>query len=282
MKKMILGLTVCMFLIGIVGLVAANAETRVAGSGPTGCEKGTTWDSSANLCKNCPEGKEPYLDGPVWKCENQNQVIGGQRDEYGCLGPAGYSWNSTEEKCVREWSYGEDRYQNNDNNSGNGLGLMIRNRVNAGIYTNENGDEIRVSEMAQNRMRLMVKNKSADCEQTCNLTEKKVQNKTRLRMHMSDGNESEIKIMPDRANERALEKLKLKVCNESNNCTIELKEVGKLNQKRAAYEIQVQRHFKLLGLFKIKALHKAQVDAETGETVIVKKPWWSFLATNSD
>jgi hypothetical protein len=30
-------------------------------------------------------------------------LIGGQRDEHGCLGPAGYSWNVSEGECVREW-----------------------------------------------------------------------------------------------------------------------------------------------------------------------------------
>ena len=32
------------------------------------------------------------------------QLIGGQRDEYGCLGPAGYTWNETDQLCVREWT----------------------------------------------------------------------------------------------------------------------------------------------------------------------------------
>ncbi|MFH2028349.1 MAG: hypothetical protein ABIJ08_04385 [Nanoarchaeota archaeon] len=35
--------------------------------------------------------------------------IGGQRDEYGCLGPAGYSWNEDINACVREWELDEDQ-----------------------------------------------------------------------------------------------------------------------------------------------------------------------------
>ncbi|MBN2096320.1 hypothetical protein JW752_02870 [Candidatus Peregrinibacteria bacterium] len=34
-------------------------------------------------------------------------LIGGQRDEHGCLGPAGYSWNETVQACVREWELDE-------------------------------------------------------------------------------------------------------------------------------------------------------------------------------
>lgn len=31
------------------------------------------------------------------------EKIGGQRDEHGCLGPAGYSWNENIGACIREW-----------------------------------------------------------------------------------------------------------------------------------------------------------------------------------
>lgn len=34
----------------------------------------------------------------------QEPSIGGQRDAHGCLGPAGYSWNETDQLCVREWT----------------------------------------------------------------------------------------------------------------------------------------------------------------------------------
>ncbi len=43
-------------------------------------------------------------------CEYETS-IGGERDEHGCLGAAGYSWNETELSCVREWLQGEARYQ---------------------------------------------------------------------------------------------------------------------------------------------------------------------------
>ncbi len=34
---------------------------------------------------------------------NESRFIGGQHDERGCLGPAGYSWNGTVGACIREW-----------------------------------------------------------------------------------------------------------------------------------------------------------------------------------
>lgn len=33
----------------------------------------------------------------------QEDRIGGQRDEHGCLGPAGYTWCPSQEKCMRVW-----------------------------------------------------------------------------------------------------------------------------------------------------------------------------------
>jgi len=34
---------------------------------------------------------------------NSDKIIGGERDEHGCLGAAGYTWNETEQSCVRQW-----------------------------------------------------------------------------------------------------------------------------------------------------------------------------------
>ena len=85
--------------------------------------------------------------------------------------------------------------------------------------------------------------------------------------------------MPDTASETALARLRLKVCSEENECQIELKEVGQGEQVKAAYEMNIQRQSKFLGLFQTRMQVQAQVDAETGEIVRVKKPWWAFLAS---
>jgi len=99
---------------------------------------------------------------------------------------------------------------------------------------------------------------------------------TELRARLSNGRFAEVKILPNVASEIARERLRAK------NFTLELKEVANKTQIRAAYEIQFERHAKLLGLFRIKAQNKAQVDAETGEIIRIKKPWWAFLATEEE
>lgn len=110
-------------------------------------------------------------------------------------------------------------------------------------------------------------------------------NKSKFHAKKSNGKKSEIKIMLDVAAERALERLKLKVCNETNNCTIVLKEVGNdkntTDNRTVEYELQVQRHARVLGIFQAKAQERAEVNAETGE-VKIYQPWWAFLATKED
>jgi len=104
------------------------------------------------------------------------------------------------------------------------------------------------------------------------------QNKTKLKAKLSNGRKAEIKYMPDVAAQRALERLRLRVCSAERNCSIELKEVRVRNENKAAYEIQAQRHARILGLFKTKMQVRAQIDAENGEIIKIKKPWWAFLA----
>jgi hypothetical protein len=87
------------------------------------------------------------------------------------------------------------------------------------------------------------------------------------------------KLVPETASVRAIERLGLKVCNESNNCTIQLKEVGTGNQTRVAYEVQAQKEARVLGIFKTKINITADIDAETEEVIKTNKPWWAFLAS---
>lgn len=48
------------------------------------------------------------LEEPV---QGPDQLIGGQRDEHGCLGPAGYSWDAEIGACIRTWELNENQRQ---------------------------------------------------------------------------------------------------------------------------------------------------------------------------
>ncbi len=163
----------------------------------------------------------------------------------------------------------------------NGTGTAVTNagqekKIMAGeTYMAQNGETIQVQGEG-NQLRLRVGD--AEAQTGLEITSEGQKLMTKL----SNGRNAEIKIMPDTASERALTRLRLKVCTEERNCTIELKQVGTGEQARLAYEVQAERHSRILGLFLAKMQVKAQVDAETGEVISTGKPWWAFLATEPE
>lgn len=130
------------------------------------------------------------------------------------------------------------------------------------------------------RKRLMVGEVSANCD--CNLTHQRIQNRTALQMALSNGRNAEIKVMPDVASQIALERLRLKVCSEANNCTLELKEVGIGENAIPVYDLQSRRGSKVFGIFNAEMDVGVKIDAETGDVISVKKPWWAFLASEPE
>jgi len=162
-------------------------------------------------------------------------------------------------------------------NQGDATNLQNQQRVRDGSYMGEGGQQMMIQKKANNQIQLKVNGVSANCG--LNLTQKQIQNKTRLETTLSNGRNAEIKVMPNTASETALQRLRLKNCNEELGCSIELKEVGQGEQAKLAYELKTQRQSKVLGLFKARMNVQAQVDAESGEIVRVKKPWWAFLAS---
>lgn len=106
-----------------------------------------------------------------------------------------------------------------------------------------------------------------NCEADC--AENKTFNKNKI-FNLSNGRKAEIKIMPETASERAIERLG------QLNFSVVLKEVG---NNQTAYELTAEKEGKMLGVFKIKGNVSVEVDAETGEVLKMKKPWWAFLAT---
>lgn len=164
-----------------------------------------------------------------------------------------------------------------DEENGMGLGQTIRNKIIDGNYIGENGQQIMIQKKVNNQIQLKVNDVSANCG--LDLTQRQVQNKTRLEAKLNNGKNAEIKVMPDTAAEKALQRLRLKNCVEEEGCSIELKEVGQGEQVKLVYEVKTQRQSKVLGLFRTRMNVQAQVDTESGEIIRVKKPWWAFLAS---
>jgi len=172
---------------------------------------------------------------------------------------------------------GEQNTINLDSGEGNQTQIQERVQVQDGEHTGENGQMFKIQTQTNNMLKLEAGDVSADCE--CQMTQEKVGDKTKLFAQMSNGQNAEVKVMPDVASEKALERLKLKTCSEENECQIELKEVGSKKKAQMAYELQTQRQAKVLGMFKAQLKVTAQVSAEDGEIIRVKKQWWAFLAS---
>ncbi|MBR9705432.1 hypothetical protein GOV14_00190 [Candidatus Pacearchaeota archaeon] len=103
---------------------------------------------------------------------------------------------------------------------------------------------------------------------------------------LSNGRKAEIKIMPSTASEKAIERLG------ELNFTVEFKEIvrGKKCAEKGGckiieeglvptYVMTGEKKGKFLGLFKIKGKITTEINAETGEILSIKKPWWAFLAS---
>jgi hypothetical protein len=177
--------------------------------------------------------------------------------------------------------------QNSGSNSipaNNGMSLeeyqQLR-QIRSGDYQ-INGSRLTIQRKLNNRIQLKAKNVSVDCD--CNLTEEfdPVQNRSKLKVKLNNGRNAEVKIMPNTASETALKRLRLKNCNEARNCTIELKEVGEGNQTRLAYEARTEKTFRLFGIFKNREKVSVQIDAETGEEINSRRPWWAWMASEDD
>jgi hypothetical protein len=161
-------------------------------------------------------------------------------------------------------------------NQGENTQLQNQVRVQSGSYMNQAGEQMQIQAGAGNEVKLQVGGVEAKSNMQVGSEYDSVQNRTMLKTQLSNGKNAEIKVMPNTASETALAKLGAKCEGE---CTIELKEVGNGEQVKAAYEIKTQKQARVLGLFKAQMQVQAQVDAETGEVIQAKKPWWAFLAS---
>lgn len=150
-------------------------------------------------------------------------------------------------------------------------------KENKGEYKiNLKGKNITIKEVSEDRKEVIIEKINA--RTGLNLTVENLDNETVFGAWLSNGRHALVKIMPNTASQKAIERLKLKVCNESNNCSIELKEVGIGNKTKLAYEIKAEENSRVLFIFKNRMKVIAEVDGETGEIISIKRPWWNFLA----
>lgn|SRR3989338_3823666 len=99
--------------------------------------------------------------------------------------------------------------------------------------------------------------------------------KSKSFFNLSNGRNVEIKVMPETASAKAIERLgELKF-------NITLKQAGKGEFfSYVVYHLTAEKEAKLFGLIKKKAKIEVDVDAENdGKIISIKRPWWSFIAS---
>lgn len=81
-----------LFLAALIVLVAAFIVRFVFG-GPE-----DSW-----VCQNNQWIKHGNPNSPMPASGCGETIVGGDRDEHGCIGSAGYSWCAAKSKCLRSW-----------------------------------------------------------------------------------------------------------------------------------------------------------------------------------
>lgn len=170
--------------------------------------------------------------------------------------------------------------EDNENSSTSINKSLERERLRERLLEREKLIEEKVNMLTQ-RERIRINQSQIQAKGLMNLSIEKNESDVNLVANLSNGRRALIKVMPETASETALARLRMKVCAEQNNCTIELKEVGSGEKVKAIYEVNAEKQAKLLGIFATKMKVKAQVDSENGQVIQSKKPWWVFLAVET-
>ena len=97
MKKIIITLSVFALIVLMGCVPITNFEECVAAGNPV-------MESYPRQCSAYGKTFVEVIPTPVPAPEpSPEPLIGGERDEHGCLGPAGYVWNDAVRACIREW-----------------------------------------------------------------------------------------------------------------------------------------------------------------------------------
>lgn len=101
-------ISAAIFLIWITFRLTSQIET-ISASIPSAdylISSGDEINACTEEAKICPDGSSVVRMGPNCEfspCPKNGQLVGGDQDEHGCIGSAGYSWCEAKQKCLRVW-----------------------------------------------------------------------------------------------------------------------------------------------------------------------------------
>jgi len=274
MKKVLIFIVLALFLISIIGFALADEETDCQDSGGT-------WIQFTNGCVDSCE---------LARQDSDNPIICTQATTMGCDCGEDECWNG--EECERNQ---EAQTQNQENNSGEDN--QIQNQVKVLTQT-----QIKKIKKVQNRIRAF--NGTGECPGNCTCTGsttkcglkgertmtitagksgntiiqvKGINASTKVELYKLEGklygvfgdNETRRILTPEQVQEKIRER-KQKTWEEHN---ITLNEEG-------YYRVQSKKKARLFLLIPVREKVRTQIDAETGEIIKIRNPWWGFLAND--
>ena len=57
--------------------------------------------------RQCRHGDQTFVEVVAEPVQPPKKLIGGETDDHGCLGPAGYTWDEDVGACIRDWELTE-------------------------------------------------------------------------------------------------------------------------------------------------------------------------------
>jgi len=257
-RGFILGIIILILVISVfsVSVMAKKDKASDSGAGPTGT-------ASSGSSGNNGNGGNSNKNSEVSGTDNSGSSSGGQLAEIDDSG------TESEDSPIES-----ETSTSNGNSGSTNSGSGVSKETSTQVFLNNEGEEIEVT------VRIETKERNGETYQKIKvrgyeaISESEVESEGgKLKFKLSNGNNQEIKVMPDSASETAIEKLESK-----KNLSVRLKETGEGNNLSVVYEAKDNQTVKFLGLFKVRTQLTAVISAENGEILRLEKPWWHFLA----
>ncbi len=225
-------------ILGISGICTAKCGNRIC-------------DSDTETSYNCPQDcikKKPVCGNRICE-EGEADVVECHcpisADENRCLRPCMPKAGSCPTDCKKPPS-------------------IEKESIETEIITEKDEEPVPISIKGSADKTITVKTKESEAV----TSEKIVIQESKLYMEVNDKKKSEIKVLPEEASAKAVEAV-----GKGQVDKIELKQEA----EKPVYSVRVIKKAKLFRLIPITMRIETKVDAETGDVLSVKKPWWSFF-----
>ncbi len=154
-KTIILGLAVlvaaALVILNISGLLGEQTVGDSCGTvSPDGRDECCERQNKDTEVPICVGGSWKYLprgQGCSYVCDMQEPLLGGDKDEHGCIGSAGYSWCAAKNKCLRVWEEkcGEETLNESDPSKDDAI-VIVRDFIfGAPFYKEAGGKDLNVT-----------------------------------------------------------------------------------------------------------------------------------------